>query len=225
MKVVTQEEHLQKLFCTVYTRLCSICNIFFLSTLLLALSSQRLPLQGCYSPLQNQDVGDGPGCVWCHVFTVFTSPFSFSHLDTSSSPAKGLGAHIGGDKVVLAHCPWPAQEVCQAVGHTGGCVAGPLLCCYTAFQEEKEELVPTAWNVTCFHVFTHWNITNSAGLKAGWLCSRHFALSVHGLQLLKEASFWFPQCQAHFIKAAGLKTKSRPDFQPHLGYCLPPARH
>lgn len=53
---------------------------------------------------------------------------------------------------------------------------------------------------------------------------RAFAPSVHSLQLLKEDSLWFSQCQAHFIKAAGLKTKSRPDFQPHLAYCLPPAR-
>lgn len=167
MKVITQAEHLQKLFCTAYTCLCSICNIFFLSALLLTLSSQRLPLQVCYCPPQHQNVGDGPGCVWCHVFTVLTSPFSFSDLGASSPPAEGLGAHVGWDEVVLAHCPWPAQEVCQAVGDTGGCVAGPLLCCYTAFQEEKEELAPTAWNTT---VFMHWNITvtskgSSAGLK------------------------------------------------------------
>lgn len=44
-----------------------------------------------------------------------------------------------------------------------------------------------------------------------------FAPSVHGLELLREGSSWFSQCQAHFIK--------EPDFQLHVGYCLPPTRH
>lgn len=109
--------------------------------LLLTLSPQRLPLQVCHSPPTKLKCWWCPGSVWCPVFTMSTA-LSSLFLDASSPPAEGLGAHVGWDEVVLAHGPWPAQEVCQAVGHTGGCVAGPLLCCYTAFQEEKEELVP-----------------------------------------------------------------------------------
>lgn len=59
-----------------------------------------------------------------------------SHLDVSPSPAEGLGADVGGDEVAVAHAPRPAEEVRQAVSHTGRCVAASLLCCNTASGEQ-----------------------------------------------------------------------------------------
>lgn len=105
--------------------------------LLLALLSQRsvthpaMPQVAC--------IADS---VYCNVFTIFTLSFSFSYLNTSSSPAEGLGSHVGWYEVILAHSSWPAQKVRQTMGHAGCCVACPLLCCYTAFQKENRELVP-----------------------------------------------------------------------------------
>lgn len=59
-----------------------------------------------------------------------------SHLDVSPPPAEGLGAHVGGHKVAVAHAPRSAQEVGQAVSDAGGGVAGSLLCCNAASGEE-----------------------------------------------------------------------------------------
>lgn len=79
---------------------------------------------------------------WSWVFnctsTVGMLSFSFLYLNASSSPAESLRAHVGWDKVVLAHSSWPAQEVCQTMGHAGSCVACPFLCCYAAFWKEKK---------------------------------------------------------------------------------------
>lgn len=65
-----------------------------------------------------------------------------SYLGVSPPPAESLGAHIGGDKVTVAHAPRPAQEVCQAVSHAGGRVAGSLLCCNAALGMETGLTVP-----------------------------------------------------------------------------------
>lgn len=59
-----------------------------------------------------------------------------SHLDASPPPAEGLGAHVGGHKVAVAHPPRSAEEVGQAVGDAGGGVAGSLLCCNAASEEQ-----------------------------------------------------------------------------------------
>lgn len=59
-----------------------------------------------------------------------------SHLDASPPPAEGLGAHVGGHKVAVAHPPRSAEEVGQAVGDAGGSVAGSLLCCNAASEEQ-----------------------------------------------------------------------------------------
>lgn len=41
--------------------------------------------------------------------------------------AKGLSAHVGGNKVAVSESSGPAQEVGQTVGYTRGRVAPPLL--------------------------------------------------------------------------------------------------
>jgi len=65
----------------------------------------------------------------CRVSTISLKVLGCSHLDASPPPAEGLGANVGGDEVAVAHSPRPAEEVCQAMSHTGSCVAGSLLCC------------------------------------------------------------------------------------------------
>lgn len=72
--------------------------LHFILILLLALLSQRsvthpaMPQVAC--------IADS---VYCNVFTIFTLSFSFSYLNTPSSPAEGLGSHVGWYEVILAH--------------------------------------------------------------------------------------------------------------------------
>lgn len=68
------------------------------------------------------------------LFTILQS--ECSHLDASPPPPEGLSANVGGDEVAVAHSSRPAEEVCQAVSHTGCRVAGSLLCCNAASGEQ-----------------------------------------------------------------------------------------
>ena len=70
------------------------------------------------------------------VFTISMKILECLHLDASPPPAEGLGSDVGGDEVALAHSPRPAEEVRQAVSHAGRCVAGSLLCCNAASEEQ-----------------------------------------------------------------------------------------
>lgn len=70
------------------------------------------------------------------LFTVSLKVLECSHLDASPPPAEGLGTNVGGDEVAVAHSPRPAEEVRQAVSHTGCRVAGSLLCCNAASGEQ-----------------------------------------------------------------------------------------
>lgn len=48
-------------------------------------------------------------------------------LNEPPSSAECLGAHIGGDEFAASDPPGATQKICQAMGHTRGCVTSPLL--------------------------------------------------------------------------------------------------
>lgn len=52
-------------------------------------------------------------------------------LNEPPSSAECLGAHISGDKFAASDSSGATQKICQAMGHTRGGVASPLLRCYT----------------------------------------------------------------------------------------------
>lgn len=70
------------------------------------------------------------------LFTISMKVLECLHLDASPPPAEGLGANVGGDEVAVAHSSRPAEEVGQAMSHAGCCVAGSLLCCNAASEEQ-----------------------------------------------------------------------------------------
>lgn len=74
---------------------------------------------------------------------------SCSGLEVSAAPTKGIRTHIGGHEVTLRHTPWPAQQVCQPMGNTGGSLAASLLGRDADLQDgvRRKELSVGGWRV------------------------------------------------------------------------------
>lgn len=201
-------EHLQKLFCTVYTFLFYLQHLFSFYTLTHLVFSEVTTAGLLFpSPKLKQ--------WWCPRLCLVPCIYHVHITIQLLRPGRFFSAcqRPWSPRWWAQSCSCPLPLTCSGSLPGGG--SHRWLCCrpssvlWHCFSGGKGRVSSHSMEHDYFHTLQHhW----FCRIKSRLAVQQAFAPSVHSLQVLKEASFWFSLCQAHFIKAAGLKTKSSQIF-------------